>query len=277
MSDSRPIGIFDSGAGGLSVLHELVQELPNESFIYFADSLNCPYGSKPKDKIIELSSAITDFLIAEKCKMIVVACNTATAAAIDWLRDNYDIPFVGMEPAVKPAALNSKTKSIGVLATAGTFKGRLYIETSHKYAADINVSYQIGEGLVELVENGEFESSKAEALLSKYLKPMLDCNIDQLVLGCTHYPFFKPLLAKLLPPNVTVVDPSPAVAKQVSRVLNENDYNNINSNSVQYFKFYSSSDTKILRSLINNIEKEVGRKLQNTTYFDNFIVSIKHQ
>ena len=138
-SSNTPIGIFDSGAGGISVLKELVKILPNESFIYFADSANCPYGPKQPERIIELSNCITKFLLDKGCKTIVVACNTATAAAIDFLRGNYNVPFIGMEPAIKPASLNTKTKSIGVLATAGTFKGRLYIETSRKFASDVNV------------------------------------------------------------------------------------------------------------------------------------------
>ncbi len=271
MLDSRPIGVFDSGAGGLSVLHELIKELPNESFIYFADSANCPYGSLPKNKIIELSSAITDFLIAEKCKVIVVACNTATAAAIDYLRENYSIPFIGMEPAVKPAALNSKTKSIGILATAGTFKGRLYIETSRKYASDVNVCYQVGEGLVELVEKGDQNSPEAEELLLKYLRPMLDCNIDQLVLGCTHYPFLKPLLTKILPKGIDIIDPSPAVAKQVLRVLLDNKMIDRKMN-IPYHTFYSSSNTAVLKNLVGEIEKNASCKLSNPTFVDNFIL-----
>jgi glutamate racemase len=277
MSDSRPIGVFDSGAGGLSVLQELIKELPNESFIYFADSANCPYGSKSEDKIIELSSTITDFLIAERCKIIVVACNTATAAAIDWLRTNYDILFIGMEPAIKPAALNSITKSIGVLATAGTFKGRLYIETSHKYASEVNVCYQVGEGLVELVEAGDIDSHKAEVLLMKYLKPMLDCNIDHLVLGCTHYPFFKPLLSKILPSKVKVVDPAPAVAKQVKRVLIDNELNNTDGVKEIYIKFYSTSNVKVLRKLTSAIKNDIGSEIKNLTFFNNFILPNKHQ
>jgi len=274
MSDNRPIGVFDSGAGGLSVLQELVKELPNESFIFFADSANCPYGAKPKDEIIALSSAISNFLISKECKVIVVACNTATAAAIDWLRENYNIPFIGMEPAIKPAAINTKTKSIGVLATAGTFKGRLYIETSHKYAADVNVCYQVGEGLVELVEQGKTNSIEAEELLLKYIKPMLDCNIDQLVLGCTHYPFYKALLYKLLPRNVEIIDPAPAVAKQVSRVLIENELRDSSlANSIEHI-FYSSSEVDVLKELVNNIENEIGFELQNKTFFNNFILTL---
>jgi glutamate racemase len=269
MPDLRPIGIFDSGAGGLSVMQELVKLLPNESFIYFADTKNCPYGSKSQERIIELSTKITDFLISKHCKIIVVACNTATAAAIDWLRANYEIPFVGMEPAVKPASINSKSKSIGVLATAGTFKGRLYIETSQKYASDVNVCYQVGDGLVELVEQGKQDSSEAEALLAKYLNPMLECNIDQLVLGCTHYPFFKPLLSKLLPPDVDIIDPSPAVAKQTVNLLSENNLIGSESSDNQYHTFFSSDNILVLKNLLHRVENDLDYELQNVSYFGN--------
>lgn len=269
MPDLRPVGVFDSGAGGLSVLNQLIRQLPFESYIYFADTANCPYGSKSHEQIIDLSSRIVDFLISQQCKIIVVACNTATAAAIDSLRSKYSLPFVGMEPAIKPAALNTKTKSIGVLATAGTFKGRLYIETSRKFASDVNVCYQIGEGLVELVEQGDYLSIKAENLLMKYIKPMLDCNIDQLVLGCTHYPFFTPLLQKILPPNVEIIDPSPAVAKQTFRVLVENDLTGGSNLTNQFFNFNSSGNTQVLRGLVNEIEAEMGFALPNKKFTDN--------
>ncbi len=270
MSDSRPIGVFDSGAGGLSVLRELLKDLPYEKFIYFADSANCPYGSKSHSEIIKRSSEIVDFLISNNCKVIVVACNTATAAAIDWLRDNYKFPFIGMEPAIKPAAINSKTKSIGVLATAGTFKGRLYIETSRKYASDVNVCYQVGEGLVELVEKGQYNSPEAKQLLLKYIQPMLDCNIDQLVLGCTHYPFFKPLLKTILPEDVEVIDPAPAVSKQLIRVLDEKNLVNKNIENRLNHEFYSSSSTITLKKLVEAIERDLDYELQNKSFFDNF-------
>lgn len=264
---NMPIGVFDSGAGGLSVMAELVKLLPNESIIYFADSANCPYGPKSPDKIIELSDCITRFLIDKGCKIIVVACNTATAAAIDHLRETFNIPFIGMEPAIKPASLNTKTKSIGVLATAGTFKGRLYIETSKKYASDVNVCYQVGEGLVELVESGKAQSSEAEVLLRKYLEPMLDCNIDHLVLGCTHYPFLKPVLEKVLPSGIEVIDPAPAVARQTKKILQEND---ILSNSKQNptLTFNSSSDTAILKALIS-ISPSFNNSPHKTTFNNN--------
>jgi len=270
MSSSQPIGIFDSGAGGLSVFQDLVKLLPSESFIYFADSANCPYGSKSHAKIIELSSKITEFLISQNCKVIVVACNTATAGAIDWLREHYSIPFIGMEPAIKPAALNTKTKSIGVLATAGTFKGRLYIETSQKYASDVNVCYQVGAGLVELVEQGRKDTEEAEELLMKYIQPMLDCNIDQLVLGCTHYPFYKPLLNKILSDKVDVIDSSYAVAKQTARVLDENDLNSSITFEIPNHKFYSSGNTEILKTLLRTIDFDGKMDLHKASFFDFF-------
>ncbi|MDA3953090.1 MAG: glutamate racemase, partial [Bacteroidales bacterium] len=152
--NNQPIGIFDSGVGGLTVWKELVKSLPNESVIYYADSENCPYGPKDKDTIIKLVVKVVDFLVSKECKAIIVACNTATAAAIDFLRSKYTIPFIGMEPAVKPAALESKTKSIAVLATEGTFNGRLYIETSQTFASDVKLNIKVGEKLVDIVENG---------------------------------------------------------------------------------------------------------------------------
>lgn len=269
MSSSKPVGVFDSGLGGLSVLLELMKTLPHESFVYFADSGNCPYGPKPAEEIISLSARITSFLLDRNCKAIVVACNTATAAAIDWLRSNYNIPFVGMEPAIKPAALNTKTRSIGVLATAGTFKGRLYIETSRKYASDVNVCYQVGEGLVELVENGKALSDEAEVLLHKYIDPMLECNIDHLVLGCTHYPFFKPLLHKILPAHVEIVDPAPAVARQTLKVLEEKSLMGPNYGSSPSLELYTSGRIELLEGMVNG--SEIGRHFSRYTRTLNYI------
>jgi glutamate racemase len=255
MTKQNVIGIFDSGVGGITVLKELVVALPSHSFIYVADNYNCPYGPKGPEEIIRLSARITEFLIAEGCSTIV-----ATAAAIDYLRANYSIPFVGMEPAVKPAALATITKSIGVLATAGTFNGRLYQETTSKYAKNINVHYQIGEGLVELVEQGRSNSDDAYTLLLKYVEPMLKQNIDHLVLGCTHYPFFIPLLKKILPGNVQIVNPAPAVAKQAVRVQDGNESLlkiNTTLNS-PFTKFYSTGEVAILKNLIAEIEVTEG-------------------
>lgn len=267
----RIVGVFDSGVGGLTVLEELVKILPSYSFIYFADTKNCPYGPKGKDEIIRFSANITRFLIGQGSNTIVVACNTATASAIDYLRANFSIPFVGMEPAVKPAALATKTKSIGVLATEGTFNGRLYRETTAKYAANINVFYQVGEGLVELVEEGKSNSLEAKELLSKYIKPMIDENVDHLVLGCTHYPFFTETLKQILPKKVEIVNPAPAVAKQTLRIQEElfMEKTNEPSNSEiteKFVKFYSSGNTEILEKLVAEIEVNSGIVFQNKTF-----------
>lgn len=267
----RIVGVFDSGVGGLTVLEELVKILPSYSFIYFADTKNCPYGPKGKDEIIRFSANITRFLIGQGSNTIVVACNTATASSIDYLRANFSIPFVGMEPAVKPAALATKTKSIGVLATEGTFNGRLYRETTAKYAANINVFYQVGEGLVELVEEGKSNSLEAKELLSKYIKPMIDENVDHLVLGCTHYPFFTETLKQILPKKVEIVNPAPAVAKQTLRIQEElfMEKTNEPSNSEiteKFVKFYSSGNTEILEKLVAEIEVNSGIVFQNKTF-----------
>lgn len=268
-SNNAPVGVFDSGAGGISVLRELVKILPNESFIYFADSANCPYGPKQPERIIELSNCISKFLLNKGCKTIVVACNTATAAAIDFLRENYSIPFIGMEPAIKPASINTRTKSIGVLATAGTFKGRLYIETSRKYASDVNVCYQIGEGLVELVESGMANSEESEKLLRKYIEPMLDCNIDHIVLGCTHYPFLRTVLEKIIPESITIIDPAPAVARQTEKVLKENGLLSTTKNSSS-IELYSSGSTEILKNLIEKNIQPIN--LASIKYIDEISV-----
>ncbi len=266
---SRLIGVFDSGVGGLTVLKELKQLLPNHSYIYFADTQNCPYGPKGPDEIIRLSRTITEFLISQGCSIIVVACNTATAAAIDYLRANFEIPFVGMEPAVKPAALATKTKSIGVLATKGTFNGRLYRETTSKYAANINVAYQIGEGLVELVEQGKSQSDEAKALLKSYVDPMLDEQIDHLVLGCTHYPFFIPILQEILPKTVAIENPAPAVARQTARLLSEETVNSASIsqfNKAVYTKFFSSANIDMLKNLVIEIENSNGIIFDNKSF-----------
>ena len=263
------IGVFDSGVGGLTVLKELVSLLPNHSFIYFADTQNCPYGPKGTDEIIRLSETITDFLISQGCSPIVVACNTATAAAIDYLRSKHSVPFIGMEPAIKPAALNTKTKSIGVLATKGTFKGRLYQETSSKYAADINLCYQVGRGLVELVEQGKSQSQQAKELLKTYIEPMLRQNIDHIVLGCTHYPFFIPLLKEILPKTITIENPAPAVAKQTRTILSEKLQSPNSTSKVEhtpFFRFYASGSIAILKQLVSEIENTTNIAFNNKSF-----------
>lgn len=257
------IGVFDSGVGGLSVWREIVKVLPNTSTVYYADNANCPYGDKSQQEIIRLADRVTAFLLSKGCSMVVVACNTATAAAIEFLRAKYSIPFVGMEPAVKPAAVMSKTGVIGVLATRGTFNGRLFQETSSKYAADVRMLIQPGYGLVELVEVADFSSPKVFELLRKYLEPMLDAGADHLVLGCTHYPFLIEAINEIAEGKLIIVDPASAVAAQVKRVFG-NDHSPNDSGSA-FYTFYSSGDCTPMKRLIELIGEEqlIDRKKIN--------------
>jgi len=220
--DKRPIGVFDSGLGGISVLNHLTELLPSEEFIYIADSAWCPYGTKPYKDIQMRSKKIVEFLLSKSVKLIVVACNTATAAAIELLRNNYEIPFVGMEPAIKPAALLTKTNTVGVLATKNTFEGSLFKETSTKYAKNVNTIIRVGEGLVEIVEENQIESSEAYDLIRKYTKPMCEANADYIVLGCTHYPFLTKVIEKVAP-KLKVIDPALPVAKRAQQLLKSYD------------------------------------------------------
>lgn len=213
------IGLFDSGVGGLSVWREVVDLLPRESTVYIADNAHCPYGRRSADELVALSQRLVEALLAEGCELVVVACNTATAAAIDTLRARYAVPFVGMEPAVKPAALHSRTGVIGVLATEGTFNGRLFRETSARFAQGVRQVVRVGEGLVELVESGQADSPAARRAVEAHVRPMVAEGIDHLVLGCTHFPFLGTLIREVAGPGVTVLDPAPAVARQVARVL----------------------------------------------------------
>ena len=213
------IGVYDSGQGGKSVLQELVKLLPEEDFAYYADTRYCPYGPRPVSEIIERACAVTDFLIDKGCGLIVVACNTATAAAISHLRSHYDIPFIGMEPAVKPAVLQSRSGVVGVLATQGTFKGSLYLHTLAKFKEDVKVIQQVGEGLVETVEKGVLDGPEVETLVHKCIDPMIEAGADHIVLGCTHYPFLQPVIERIAGEKVTIINPAPAVARQTKKIL----------------------------------------------------------
>lgn len=213
------IGVYDSGEGGKSVLKELVRLMPEEDYIYYGDSAYCPYGPKSPEFIIKRASEISEYLISRGCEIIVVACNTATAAAISYLRAHYPVPFIGMEPAVKPAVLHSKSGVVGVLATEGTFKGKLYSDTLARFSGNVKVIEQVGTGLVETVEKGVLEGPEVEALIHKCIDPMIAQGADHIVLGCTHYPFLQSVIEKIAGPSVTVVNPAPAVARQAQRVL----------------------------------------------------------
>ena len=221
MFTKQPIGIFDSGVGGTSIWKEIVRLLPSENTIYLADSKHAPYGNKSKKEIIALSIKNTEKLLEKNAKLVVVACNTATTNAIKILRETYPVPFIGIEPAIKPAALQSKTKKIGILATKGTLSSELFAQTSSLYAKGIQTIEIVGEGLVELIETGNLHSKKLETLLLSYVQPMIQKDIDYLVLGCSHYPYLIPLLQKMLPMHVKIIDSGLAVARQTKSILAE--------------------------------------------------------
>ncbi|MBQ0096592.1 MAG: glutamate racemase [Bacteroidales bacterium] len=213
-------GIFDSGFGGLSVLKEIVRLLPGESYLYYADSAHCPYGEKTREYVIDRALAISHLLMERGADIIVVACNTATAAAIRTLRATWpDFPFVGMEPAVKPAALHTHSGVIGILATAGTLKGSNYLDLREKYSDKVRVVEHVGQGFVELVEKGILDGPEAEATVRASVTPLLDAGADTIVLGCTHYPFLEPVIRRVAGPDVEIINPAPAVARQVERLL----------------------------------------------------------
>ena len=246
---TQPIGIFDSGIGGTSVFKEIKALLPHEHTIYLADSFNAPYGNKSKQEIIDLSIKNTELLIAKECKLIVIACNTATTNAIKVLRETYDIPFVGIEPAIKPAALRTETKAIGILATKGTLSSDLFHRTTDLYSNGIKVIEQVGEGIVTLIEDGRTHSEEMKILLKTYLKPMLDANIDYLVLGCTHYPYLIPLLLNMLPNHVKIIDSGEAVARQTKTVLEQHQLLNTltyNANN----QFYTNGNISVLKDIL---------------------------
>lgn len=248
---NRPVGIFDSGVGGTSIFKEIHQLLPNESIIYLADSRNAPYGDKTADDIKNLSEKNTRFLLSMNCKLIVVACNTATTNAISYLRANYNVPFIGIEPAIKPAALQTKTGCIGILATKGTLASDLFHKTTNLYSTNIRVIEQIGTGIVELIEEGKLYSEDMRQLLKTYLRPMISAQIDHLVLGCTHYPYLIPILKELLPEHVKIIDSGEAVARQTKHILNQNNLLNT-STAAPTIEFYTNTNPEVLQQLLEN-------------------------
>lgn len=247
----QPIGIFDSGVGGTSILQEIHALLPHEDCIYLADSSNAPYGNKPASEILKLSIKNTELLLNKGCKLIVVACNTATTNAISYLRTHYNIPFIGIEPAIKPAALHTKTQTIGVLATKGTLSSSLFHKTSDVYASGIKMIEQVGEGIVPLIETGQLHSEDMKQLLWPFLEPMLKANIDYLVLGCTHYPYLIPMLKDILPKHVTIIDSGLAVAKQTKAILKKHKVLNTSRNEAS-IQLYTNGDLHVLNGIINH-------------------------
>ncbi|MDO6736437.1 glutamate racemase [Wenyingzhuangia sp. 2_MG-2023] len=251
-----PIGVFDSGVGGTSIWKEIIHRLPNENTVYLADSKNAPYGEKSEQEIIAICIKNTEILLQKGVKIIVVACNTATTNAINILRDQFDIPFIGIEPAIKPAALATKTKAIGILATKGTLSSHLFHETAQKFASNISVIEQEGTGLVPLIENNLINSFETKQLLQNLLTPMVAQNIDYLVLGCSHYPYLIPEIREIIGDKVTIIDSGCAVAKQTEKILFEK---NLRNNTIQKGKHYlmSNSDPKTLTHLVKDIENTV--------------------
>ena len=222
MASCRPIGIFDSGVGGLTVANAISLLLPNEAIFYIGDTARIPYGNKSKDDIEKFSLEMTKFLLDKDCKAIVIACNTASAYALEAVRNTYpDIPVIAMEPAVKPAIEHSKTGAIGVLATLGTLKSDRYSHLKDKFGQGIQILENPCLGLVDNIEAGKWNDPETVLLLETILKPMVDAQVDHIVLGCTHYPIVIPLIANIMGDSVQLVNPAPAIAKQVYRQLAE--------------------------------------------------------
>lgn len=244
----HPIGVFDSGVGGLSVLREIHQLLPAESLLYVADSGFVPYGEKPPELIIERSRRIAGFLLEQGAKALVVACNTATAAAVAELRARYAVPIIGMEPAVKPATLATRSGVVGVLATTGTLRSARFAALLDRFAGSVSVLTQPCPGLVECIERGELDSEPLARLLLDYTQPLLDAGCDTLILGCTHYPFLKPLLQRLLPAEIHLVDTGAAVARQVHSKLHEFDL--LAQGPSRPTHFWSSGDCQRLQAVL---------------------------
>lgn len=259
MYNNKAIGIFDSGVGGTSIWKEIHSLLPLENTIYLADSKNAPYGYKSVDEIISLSIKNTELLLEMGCKIIVVACNTATTNAISILRQKFNVPIIGIEPAIKPAALKTQSKNIGILATKGTLNSSLFMSTSGEFTNEVSIIEVIGEGLVPLIEEGNINSEETIMLLKKYLQPMLKANIDYLVLGCSHYPYLIPQLKKLLPENVSIIDSGEAIAKQTKNILEKHKIVS-SSNEMPKLEFYSNSDIKTLQLFLKDYSNKVSIK-----------------
>lgn len=220
MSQRDPVAIFDSGVGGLSVWREVVRQLPGEDTIYLADQAHVPYGSRSLEEVRIFSEAAARFLIEKGAQVIVLACNTASAAALHYLRRTFpSVSFVGMEPALKPAVERTRNGTVGVIATRATFQGELFSSLIARYANGVRVLTRVCPGLVEAVEAGELDTPATEELLRQCLTPLLEAGIDQLVLGCTHYPFLRPVIERIVGEDVAILDPAPAVARQTWRVL----------------------------------------------------------
>ena len=254
----QPIGVFDSGVGGLSVLRAIRGQMPEEAVVYFGDQGHVPYGPRPLQQVRDFSEAITRFLIGQGAKVIVVACNAASAAALTYLRQTFpEILFVGMEPAVKPAAEHTETGVVGVLATPATFQGALYASVVERFANGVVLLQDPCAGLVRQIEKGDLSGTATRAILERALHPMLERNIDTVVLACTHYPFVIPLIQEIVGEKVRVIDPAPAVARQTGRLLEANGLKR-DAGYKGVIQFFTSGDAASLRSLLPSLLGETG-------------------
>ena len=248
----KVIGVFDSGVGGLSVWREIAAQLPDEGSVYLADQGHIPYGPRPMQEIRAFSEAITRFLLDLGCNIIVVACNTASAAALAHLRVTFPgVPFVGMEPAVKPAVQTTRTGHVGVMATPATFQGELFASVVERFANGVQLVKQVCPGLVEQVEAGRLDTPDTQALLRRYLAPMTAAGVDTIVLGCTHYPFLAPAIQRIVGPDVSVIDPSPAIARQVGRVMEQRGL--LSASGEARRVFYTSGDAAAFAETVRQL------------------------
>jgi len=257
-SQEKPIGVFDSGIGGVSVLHAIRGQMPEESVVYFGDQGHIPYGPRPMEQIQSFSEAITRFLLEQDAKIIVVACNTASAAALKYLREIFpEISFVGMEPAVKPAAERTETGVVGVLATPATFQGALYASVVERFALGVQLMQSTCPGLVQQIEKGDLDGPETRRILEDALNPMLKKNIDTVVLGCTHYPFVIPLIERIVGDKVRVIDPAPSVARQAKRLLEADGLKSlaVTHADVHYF---TSGPANAMQSLLPRLSGDEG-------------------
>jgi glutamate racemase len=256
---SGPIGIFDSGVGGLSVLRAIRSQHPDEDLIYLADQANVPYGPRSLEQVQAFSERITHYLLSQGAKLIVVACNTASAAALHYLRRTFpQMSFVGMEPAVKPAAERTQSGIVGVLATPATFQGELYNSVVERFAQGVTVLQDTCPGLVAQIEKGELDTPKTRSILQSALSPMIEQGIDRVVMGCTHYPFVIPLIQEIVGPQVEVIDPAPAIARQVGRVLDAHQLHQA-SNLPCEVRYLTTGDPVTLEALLPGWIGETGQ------------------
>jgi glutamate racemase len=265
---TRPIGVFDSGVGGLSVLRAILAVLPSQPVIYLSDQAHVPYGQRPLREVQAFSKAITRHLLDEGAALVVVACNTASAAALHDLRQTFpQTPFVGMEPAVKPAALSTRSGVVGVLATPATFSGALYAATMVRFASDVVILQDTCPGLVAEIERGTPNSPQAYNILENALRPMLAQGIDTIVLGCTHYPFAIPVIAEIAGPDVEVIDPAPAVALQVKRLLG-NHFPQTDGSQPSQIRYLTSGSPKNMSELITGLTGESEPNIEKVFWQD---------